>query len=85
MKYFFLLFFFLSLIFFSSEKNVLNEVSTRKDINQCGRTYQMCIKFCGFGCTQEKDFTKECRDKCKVKYDECILRFKKIKINNVII
>ena len=77
MKYFFLLFFFLSLIFFSSEKNVLNEVSTRKDINKCGRTYLLCKKLCGVGCTRKKDFTKECRDKCKVKYDQCILLLKK--------
>ena len=77
MKYFFLLFFFLSLIFFSSEKNVLNEVSTRKDINKCGRTYQFCTKHCGIGCTLKKNFTKECRDRCKVKYDQCILLLKK--------
>ncbi len=79
MKYFFLLFFFLSLILFSSEKNQSNEISTRKDINQCGRAHQICVKFCGFGCTQEKDFTKECREKCKIKYDQCILLIKKIK------
>ena len=85
MKYFFLLFFFLSLIFFSSEKNQPNESLTRKDINKCGRTYQTCKNFCAYGTTYGKDVNNECRDKCKVKYDECILRFKKIKINNFII
>ena len=85
MKYFFLLFFFLSLMFFSSEKNQPNESLTRKDINKCGRTYQTCKNFCAYGTTYGKDVNNECRDKCKEKYEQCILRFKKIKINNFII